>query len=110
MQGRIAKIEGVHIFYYIHTFPLYWITSDGSAIFAIIMLHTIANMCLKIFLTEYFQILPVGGDKVMISGFVSLRQPLSQLFLTIREDPAGVPDRYPRFREENEWNVHKVRI
>ena len=71
-------------------------------------------MCLKIFLTEYFQILPVGGDKVMISGFVPLIQPLRllvpQLFLTIREDPAGVPDRYPRFREEQEWNVLKVRI
>ena len=74
------------------------------------MLHTIANMCLKIFLTEIFQILPVEGDKVVISGFVSRRLRIPQRFLTIREDPAGVPDRYPKFREENEWNVLKVRI
>ena len=59
--------------------------------------------CLKIFLTEYFQILPVGGDKVMISGYVAPRPP--QLYLSLREDPAGVPDRYPRFREEKEWKV-----
>ena len=59
------------------------------------------------FLTEYFQILPVGGDRVMIGGLHSPKG--NQLFLTIREDPAGVPDRYPRFREEEGASDIKVR-
>ena len=60
------------------------------------------------FPTEYFQVIPVGGDKVMIGGLHSPKG--KQLLLTVHEDPEGVPDRYPRFREEEGSSNIKVRI
>ena len=54
-------------------------------------------------LPEAFQVLPVGtGPEVNITGFYCMGSGLLKWNLSVREDPAGVTDRFPRFRPEDE--------
>ena len=49
---------------------------------------------------ESFKLEPVGEEKVIIIGTQSPRGP--RWVLIVREDEAGVPDRYPRFHPEED--------
>ena len=63
------------------------------------------RVTLSINFSEVFQVLTVSLTEVVIFGFH--RQPftLKKWQLSVREDPAGVLDRFPRFRPETESKV-----